>query len=200
MMGREATCHCQWGSEAGKCKVLLEGPELILRAGIRRRVPLKALRDVSVRGDSLVFRAEGDQVALHLGAEAAARWVEAIAKPRPTLASKLGISSKTKLLVLGQVPSDVRSEELSEAIAQGSVAGKQEPDLILLCIHQRSDLALYNKRATHAPLWIVYPKGAGSGLKESELREFFRGHGLVDTKVASVSAKLTALRFHPRKQ
>jgi hypothetical protein len=195
-MGREATCHCQWGSEAGECKVLLEGPELILRAGIRRRVPLSALADVSVRGDSLVFRAEGDQVSLHLGAEAAARWVEAIVKPRPTLAGKLGISSKTKLLVLG----DVQSEELSEAIAQGAVAGKQEPDLILLCIHQRSDLALYNKSATHAPLWIVYPKGSGSGLKESELREFFRGHGLVDTKVASVSAKLTALRFHPRKQ
>jgi hypothetical protein len=196
MMGREATCHCQWGSEAGECKVLLEGPELILRLGIRRRVPLTALTDVSVRGDSLVFRAEGDQVSLHLGAEAAARWVDAIAKPKPTLASKLGVSSKTKLLVLG----DVQSEELSEAIAQGSAAGKQEPDLILLCIHQRSDLARYNKSATQAPLWIVYTKGSGSGLKESELREFFRGHGLVDTKVASVSAKLTALRFNPRKQ
>jgi hypothetical protein len=195
-MGREATCHCQWGSEAGECKVLLEGPELILRAGIRRRVPLTALADVSIHGDSLVFRAEGDQVVLHLGAEAAGRWAKAIAKPRPTLASKLGISSNTKLLVLG----DVQSEELAEAIAQAAVTGKQEPDLILICIHERSDLARYTQSATHAPLWIVYPKGSGSGLKESELREFFRGHGLIDTKVASISAKLTALRFHPRKQ
>jgi hypothetical protein len=195
-MGREATCHCQWGSEAGQCKVLLEGPELILRAGIRRRVPLTSLADVSVRGEKLVFRAEGDQVQLHLGAEAAGRWAEAIAKPKPTLASKLGISSETKLLVLG----DVQSRELSEAIAQGAVAGKKEPDLVFICINERSDLALYNKNALHAPLWIVYPKGAGSGLKESALREFFRSQGLVDTKVASVSAKLTALRFNPRKQ
>jgi hypothetical protein len=195
-MGREATCHCQWGSEAGECKVLLEGPELILRAGIRRRVPLKALTDVSVRGDSLVFRAEGDQVELHLGAEAAGRWAEAIAKPKPTLASKLGISGTTKVLVLGEV----QSEELTEAIAQGAVAGNKEPDLVFICIKERSDLALYNKSATYAPLWIIYPKGSGSGLKESELREFFRGHGLIDTKVASVSAKLTALRFHSRKQ
>jgi hypothetical protein len=194
-MGREATCHCQWGSEAGQCKVLLEGPELILRAGIRKRLPLTALADVSVHGEKLVFHAEGDQVELHLGAEAAGRWAEAIAKPKPTLASKLGISSITKLLVLG----DVQSEELTEAIAQGIVAGKKEPDLVFIRINERSDLARYNKSAIHAPLWIVYPKGSGSGLKESELREFFRGHGLVDTKVASVSAKLTALRFQLRK-
>jgi hypothetical protein len=195
-MGREATCHCQWGSEAGQCKVLLEGPELILRAGVRRRVPLTSLADVSVNGEKLVFRAEGDQVELHLGAEAAGRWAEAIAKPRPTLANKLGISSTTKVLLLGEM----QSEELTGAIAHGSAAGRMEPDLVLICINQRSDLALFSKNAIHAPLWIVYPKGAGSGLKESELREFFRGHGLVDTKVASVSTKLTALRFHPRKQ
>ena len=129
-MGREATCHCNWGAEAGQCKVLLEGPELILRAGIRRRVPLSALADVAVRGDSLVFRAQGDQVELHLGAEAAERWRKAIAKPRPTLASKLGISSTTRLLILGEVP----SEELNEAIAQAAVVGEKEPDLILFCV------------------------------------------------------------------
>lgn len=195
-MGREATCHCKWGSEASQCKVLLEGPELILRGGMRRRVPLTALAEVAVRGDRLVFRAEGDQVELHLGAEVAARWAKAIAKPTPTLASKLGISSTTRLLILGEV----LSEELNEVIAQAAVVAKKEPDLTLLCVKERSDLARYSKSATHAPIWIVYPKGVGSGLKESELREFFRGHGLVDTKVASVSAKLTALRFNPRKQ
>jgi hypothetical protein len=195
-MGREATCHCQWGSEAGQCKVLLEGPELILRAGIRRRVPLTSLADVSVTGEKLVFRAQGDQVELHLGAEAAGRWAEAIAKPKSTLASKLGILSTIKVLVLGEV----QSEELAEAISLGTVADKKEPDLVVICINQHSDLALFRKNATRAPLWIVYPKGSGSGLKEAELREFFRGHGLVDTKVVSVSAKLTALRFNPRKQ
>jgi hypothetical protein len=45
-MGREATCHCKWGDEEGDCKVLLETGELILRLGIRRRVPLSSLAGV----------------------------------------------------------------------------------------------------------------------------------------------------------
>jgi hypothetical protein len=50
------------------------------------------------------------------------------------------------------------------------------------------------------PLWIVYPKGPTSEVKESLLRVLLRTHGLIDTKVASVSAKLTAIRFVKRKE
>ena len=55
-MGREATCHCKWGAEEADCKVLLEGSELILRLGMRRRVPLSAMTGVAARGKKLVFK------------------------------------------------------------------------------------------------------------------------------------------------
>jgi len=61
-MGREATCHCQWGSESGHCKVLLETSELIVRGPIRRRVPIASLTQVSAQGNDLHFHANEDAV------------------------------------------------------------------------------------------------------------------------------------------
>jgi hypothetical protein len=198
-MGREATCHCKWGDEQGDCKVLLEPTELIFRHGIRRRVALSALTGVAAVGENLVFHAGRDRVQLRLGPDVAQRWVKAIKTPPPSLAGKLGITLTTKLLVVG----DVQSEELKAAIAEaGSVAGK-EVDLVLICVNAESEMqpALtqwFEVGTCSAPLWIVYPKGRAGPLKESAVRERLRSLGFIDTKVASVSAKLTALRFTRR--
>jgi hypothetical protein len=45
------------------------------------------------------------------------------------------------------------------------------------------------------PLWIVYPKGGINGFGETAVRETLRQRGFIDTKIASVSPQLTALRF-----
>jgi hypothetical protein len=199
-MGREATCHCKWGDEEGDCKVQLEGPELILRLGIRRRVPVSSLAGVSVRGEKLIFRVGQDPVELRLGPEVAQRWAKAIAAPLPSLATKLGISRATKLMVFG----NVESEELKAAVAEAGAVGAREANLILICANSRSEmdhaLAQWFKGNTSSDLlWIVYPKGPSSEVKESALRELLRSRGLVDTKIASVSAKLTAIRFNKSK-
>jgi hypothetical protein len=52
---------------------------------------------------------------------------------------------------------------------------------------------------TGIPIWFVYPKGPGHPLNETAIRTLLRSNGMMDTKVASVSAKLTALRFNLRK-
>ena len=161
-MGREATCHCKWGDEQGDCKVLLEGAELILRLGIRRRVPVSSLTGVSAVGENLVFRAGQDRVQLRLGREVAERWLKAITTPLPSLAAKLGISSTTRLMVLG----DVQSEELKAAIAEAGSVGGKEVDLVLICVNSQSELSpalrqCFEDETRSAPLWIVYPKGAG---------------------------------------
>jgi hypothetical protein len=199
-MGREAICHCKWGDEQAECKVLLEGDELILRLGMRRRVPTSSLADVTVRGEHLMFRVGQDQVELRLGSEAAPRWAKAIATPLPSLASKLGISRTTKLLVIG----DIQSQELKTAIAEAGSVGPSNPNLILICAHSgpEMDHALtqwFKSETCSGPLWIVYPKGVSSEVKESALRELLRSRGFIDTKVASVSATLTAIRFNKSK-
>jgi hypothetical protein len=199
-MGREATCHCKWGDEEGDCKVLLESGERILRLGLRRRVPLSSLAGVLARGDKLVFRVGEDPVELRLGPDVAQRWAKAIATPLPSLATKLGISRATNLRVIGRIESD----ELKAAVAEAGAVGGREANLILICANSRAEMdhALtqwIEGKTCSVPLWVVYPKGPSSEVKESALRERLRGHGFVDTKVASVSAKLTAMRFTKQK-
>jgi hypothetical protein len=195
-MGREATCRCKWGAEEGDCKVLLEGHELILRSGIRRRISLSAISSVAARGSNLVFTVGQDQVELRLGVDAAQRWAKAIQTPPPSLAAKLGISRATRLSVVGNIESD----ELKEALAEAAPASEKEVDLVLLCVNSQSELQQCFAAGTYtSPLWIVYPKGANSEVKESGVRDLLRSRGFIDTKVASVSSRLTALRFVQRK-
>ena len=94
-MGKEATCHVQWGDESGEGKVLLESCELIVRGAgrlSRRSVPIASLTDLRLEGDRLLFRAGTEEVALTLGAAEAQSWAKKITTPPPTLAAKLGIS------------------------------------------------------------------------------------------------------------
>src|SRR6266851_4633606 len=154
-MGREATCRCKWGAEEGDCKVLLEGHELILRSGIRRRVSLSTISSVAVRGSNLVFTVGPDQVELRLGVDAAQRWAKAIQTPPPSLAAKLGISRATRLSVVG----NIESEELKEAVAEAAPASEKQVDLVLLCVNSQSELQqCFAARTYTSTLWIVYPK------------------------------------------
>ena len=151
---------------------------------------------VAARGSKLVFHVGRDQVELHLGQEAAQRWAKAIASPLPDLASKLGVAPTTRLSVIGNVV----SEELKTALAKGISAQGKEVDLTLICANTQSEVDhCFVRQTLRGPLWIVYPKGANSQVKESLVRDLLRSHGFIDTKVASVSARLTALRFVKRK-
>jgi hypothetical protein len=139
--------------------VLLEGRELILRSGLRRRVSLSAMSGVAARGSKLVFTVGQDHVELGLGPEAAQRWAKAIQAPPPSLASKLGVTRTTRLSVIG----DIQSEELKEALAEAAPASGKDVDLVLLCVNSQSELHQYLAAGTYtSPLWIVYPKGANS--------------------------------------
>ena len=49
-MGREAICTCDWAGEVTEVKALLETSEIILRGGIRKRIPFTeyfAMREAS---------------------------------------------------------------------------------------------------------------------------------------------------------
>ncbi len=195
-MGREATVQCRWANEAGLCKVLLETHDLIVRGALRRSVPIANLRDVSVQNDELHFSVNGDPVSLALGSTLAQRWAKAIATPPASLASKLGISSTSRLKILGEIEGD----ELMTAIAESASTDGNGANLILASVKTPLDLEhalarLPKRPAELVPLWIVYPKGNVGGFGETSVRETLRRRGFIDTKVASVSSRLTALRF-----
>ncbi len=193
-MGREARCAATWGAHHGDVTALLESTELIVRGGFRARAPLASLRDVRAEGGTLFFRADGDDVALALGA-AAPRWAAAIASPPPSLAAKLGITGK-RVLIDGALDDDA----LAAAVATAARAGEHDAEAIVARVDDADELA----RIAHArralldagvPIWVVYTKGPRAPLGETAVRALLRERGLTDLKVASVSLTLTALKF-----
>lgn len=199
-MGREATCKCDWGGTVAEVKALLESRELILRGGLRKRVPFDELKNLKVKTDRLCFTVDGEEVQLFLGISAE-KWALAIKTPPPSLARKLGITNKTVVRTIGSMDDDT----LKSALAEAARISASESDLIVARVDSPEDVeaALREAKAQllqGVPIWMVYAKGPGQALNEAAIRTTMRSNGMMDTKVASVSAKLTALRFNRSKR
>jgi hypothetical protein len=181
-------------------RALLESNELILRGDIRRRALFSEIADVKMQSDGLRFKVGGERVELSLGSSVCAKWAAAITGPPPSLSRKLGITNKTVLRTIG----DTQDENLKTALAEAARISARDADLIVACVDTLESLKAALKQAKKqlldsVPIWVVYAKGPGHALNETAIRSLLRGEGLMDTKVASVSSELTALRFSLRK-
>jgi len=199
-MGREAACTCVWNGKKSAVKALVEPPELILRGELRRRLPIAQMQSVRAKRGHLLFTIGDESVALALGNTIAAKWAEALLKPPPTLAKKLGISTDTTVWMIG--PAD--DDSLTAALAQAKAVSKRAGDLILARVDTPAELHSALMRATDqfstgTPIWFIYSKGPGHLLNENLVRTTALATGIVDTKVASVSTVLSALRFIKRR-
>jgi len=199
-MGREAVCTCDWAGTVAEVKALLETNELILRGDIRRRVAFSEIKDVQVRSDSLCFKAGEQAAELVLGAALAAKWAATMTGPPVSLVRKLGITNRTVVRTIG----DIQDENLASALAEATRISAKDADLIVACVDTPESLQaalqqVANQLMSAVPIWMVFAKGSGRALNESVIRSALRTSGMMDTKVASVSTKLTALRFSLRK-
>jgi hypothetical protein len=195
-MGREALCQCTFEGTTAKVKALLESSEIILRGDIRMSVPLDALENVRVEAESLCFNIDKRPLQLRLGTKAAESWARKIKTPPPTLADKLGITGKIVRTI-----GPIADQALYSALCSAALVRAEKPELILACVDTPETLAatLQAAKAQLArsiPIWLIYRKGPGHPLNESGIRTTLRARGLMDTKVASVSPELTALRFN----
>ena len=98
-MGRAATCICNIRGREAMAKILLESKELIVRGELRCVIPLSAIKNIRVEGDALTFRNGRGKVSFGLGSVTAKKWLDAILKPPPTLAQKLGIGPNSVVRV-----------------------------------------------------------------------------------------------------
>jgi hypothetical protein len=199
-MGGEADCKCVWKESTADVRALLETHELILRGGMRRRIPFAEMQSIHADGGRLRFVFQGEPVSLELGSAVAAKWAKTLASPPPDLTKKLGIKPELKVRVIGTIDDKALEEAVSGAASTSAKSG----DLIIARVETQSELAAALKNAAAessrgVPLWIVYRKGKGHALSEAVVRATGLAAGLVDTKVASVSTVLTALRFNKRR-
>jgi hypothetical protein len=94
----------------------------------------------------------------------------------------------------------IDDDPLRDALDVARQVSKNTGNLIIARVGTSADIldALQSaapELAAGKPIWFVYPKGKGQALSESDLRTLGLAAGLVDTKVAAVSPRLTALRF-----
>ena len=200
-MGREAACSCNWAGTSAQVKALIEPPNLILRGDLRRRLPLSELRNVRADGDQLRFTFHDEEISILLGSGMAAKWAPAITAPPPSLAKKLGITADTTIRLIGEVDDGA----LEDALSIAKAVSKSKGDLIIARVDTAGDLTQALKSgagdlARGIPIWFVYPKGRGHAINEGTVRETALAAGIVDTKVAAVSPRLTALRFVKRRK
>jgi CheY-like chemotaxis protein len=120
-----------------------------------------------------------------------------------TAAEKLGIKDGARvalidppadyLRVLGKLPKDVSLEEEPEETLPLTLWFVRDPDAYL------AGLAAMRKRAAASQVWVIYPKGQKTGIKQSMIRESALAVGLVDYKVCSVNDTWTGLLFTRKK-
>lgn len=199
-MGREVVCTCEWEAQRIQVKALLEPPELILRGEVRRRIPFSQIQQLRASDDRLRFVFEGESYALELGSKLALKWLQAIQTPPPSLAKKLGISQDTVVRTVGAVDDSA----LEEALSCAKAISDKNADMIVARVDTREDLArtlgaTAKQLAARTPIWLIYRKGRGHSLSENDVRSMGLAAGVVDTKVAAVSSKLTGLRFVKRR-
>ena len=194
-MGREARCPCRWAGGEGEVKALLETDVLVLRGALRRNIPRSDISRARVVGDALRLTAGGEELTLALGAKAASSWLEALKAGPPSLAKKLGIGSGTRVHLVA--PLD--APELKEAVREAVRTSASEADLVLARVKDETSARraadVHRAAPAAAALWVVFAKGKTSPFGEAAVRAVLRGRGLMDTKVASVSATLTAARY-----
>jgi hypothetical protein len=117
------------------------------------------------------------------------------------LPRKLGISTGSRVLVLGQPPGTDLGEW--EGATRHTRAGKGRYDVVLAFA---PDLATLGRRfapameatTTAGRLWVCWPKqssGMGSDLTENIVRELGLGQGVVDVKVCAIDDTWSGLAF-----
>ncbi|MDQ1130699.1 hypothetical protein [Microbacterium sp. SORGH_AS_0888] len=195
-MGREAVVQAEVAGRLVDLKALLEASELILRAPISRRIPIRDITEVVVDGDALRLRCGEEPLVLHLGERAAHSWAKAILTPPPTLRDKLGLSDGATAIMVGETDDPA----LLAATQDSLTSDRRTAGMIIACIHRPDDvvdaLAILAS-GPPVPMWAVYPKGRNVAFGDSAIRDALRREGMRDTKTCAVSAVLTATRYHP---
>ena len=193
-MGRETIAVARWGGAVEEVKALLEAREIILRGAIKARIPRSGITRIAVEDGDLVLWCQDGPLVLELGATEVAKWHEALLKPPPTLAAKLGIGPDRQGYLIGK-PDD---HELEAALSCAVAASPGEAHVLLAMTLCAADLAAALEVAKAHPrhfLWCIYEKGKTASFGDTAVRSFMREHGYVDSKSCAVSDRLTATRY-----
>ncbi len=196
-MGQEAKCEAMIAGQKATGRAHLESDKLMFRGGdVRLDLPISDVSTAEAKGGKLIVRAKRKTYEFALGA-AAARWAEKITNP-PSLVQKLGIKPGDSVVYTGTVDKAL-SAELEKAKAKLSTRRVGEDhDWVFVGAEVVTDLKLLDKIDAlikpNGGIWVVFPKGLPD-LKAETVISVAKERGLVDTKIARISDRLTAMKI-----
>ncbi|MGZ7042388.1 MAG: hypothetical protein ACXVH7_11410 [Thermoanaerobaculia bacterium] len=194
-MGNETKTIVRYDGEPHEAKVLLETEEVIVRGGLKLRLPFRDIRAATPDGSDLILRWSEHELRVPLGRDAV-KWAEKIRNPKSRI-DKLGVKRDQKIAAVGPLPGDFLAE-LEASGADISRRPRKGSDIIFTAINSREELpALKKLRDTLQPagaIWVIRPKG-DPRISESDVMDGGKSAGLVDVKVARFSASHTAEKF-----
>jgi hypothetical protein len=94
LMGRDAVATCHWRGGIAEVKLHLDGKSLNLRGNIRADLPRANITEIHQISEGVTLVVAGEPLLIEFNTIDAKRWVTALRKAPPTLALKLGVSTK----------------------------------------------------------------------------------------------------------
>lgn len=197
-MGQEAKCNARIAGKRATGRLQLESDKLLFRSpSARLDIPIGEIGKARAENGNLIISAKRQTHEFDLG-KAAERWLNRIRHPK-SLIDKLGVKPEALVTYLGHVDNSLMSE-LKKAQAKVSMmrASARDQDLIFLGVEKAAELrqikGLDAKIKSNGGIWIIFPKGIQE-LKDVNLIAEAKANGLVGTKVARVSDRLTGMKF-----
>lgn len=191
-MGLEANCRAVLGDQESVGKAHCGDGEIDFRGDFKFRWKWSDLGSIESEGGTLRLSKGGEQVQLHLG-DLADKWESAIRNPKSRL-DKFGLKAGHRYQAIG----DFDAAFNPELQASAGEPGEEPLDLVFVRLDAVDDLPklleMKGKIAQNGMIWGVWPKGRKE-FREDDIRNFALANGLVDVKVASFSAELSALKL-----
>jgi hypothetical protein len=191
-MGQELTCRATCGKQSGQGKAMFETNEILFRGDFRLKIPLKSITKAEARGGKLSLTFPGGPAAFELGGHAE-KWLVRIQNPR-TLMDKLGVKPKVRVNLDGAFD----EEFLKQLDARSPERVASDADIVFYAASTQTGLrklpSLQARIKSNGAIWVIYPKGRKE-ITEMEVIRAGREAGLVDVKIASISATLTGTKM-----
>ena len=196
-MGQEIKCDAYIAGKRATGRLQLETDKLLFRApGSRLDISIDEISKARAENSNLIISAKRQTYEFDLG-EAAERWLNRIQHPK-SLTDKLGVKPEGCVTYLGHVDKFLMAELEKARAKVSTMRAARDQDFIFLGVEKVAELRqLKGLDATIKPnggIWIIFPKGIPE-LKDVHLIAEAKANGLVGTKVARVSDRLTGMKF-----
>lgn len=195
-MGWEAKCKAVIDGRRVEGRLQLETDRLYFRSPtVKLNLATKDLKIKAI--DSVLIVAVGKMRHTFELGEAAQKWAHRIQNPK-SLIEKLGVKADDTIIVVGRRDEEVVGELKKAGAKVSARKSRSDHDWIFVGVEKPGDIKLLDglSRLIKASggVWIIFPKGRPD-LKDYDVIAGAKTNGLVGTKVARISDRLTGMKF-----